>query len=113
MARARSGLGHGLEALVSTADWMENAAPGVTGPAPADASRPAAWEFATLDRTKGRRRRLRFRVADPRVAGAVLRQDVRGLGLLGALNALGSQGWELVAVRGSRCYLKRPAHRTA
>lgn len=112
MARARSGLGQGLEALVSPREWKETP-PGVLTTEhhrPHDAAPPApalAWEYAELVRVRGKRRRLSLALAHPKVPGATAKYPVRGLGLLAALNALGSQGWELTGVSSRRFYLRR------
>lgn len=112
MARARSGLGQGLEALVSPREWKE-APPGVLTTEhhrPHEGAPPAtavAWEYAELVRVRGKRRRLTLALAHPKVPGATAKYPVRGLGLLAGLNALGAQGWELTGVSGRRFYLRR------
>ncbi len=114
MARARSGLGQGLEALVSPREWKETP-PGVLTTEhhhPRETPQPlapAAWEYAELVRVRGKRRRLSLSLAHPKVPGATAKYPVRGLGLLAALNALGAQGWELTGISNRRFYLRRSA----
>lgn len=100
MPRPRTGLGQGLEALVSPPRGSSIASFSRNAESPA-----LSWEVAVLQRT--RRRRCRLSVAPAAVLQKPERRVLKTSTML-ALGALGASGWELTAVSGGRFYLKRP-----
>ena len=114
MPRARTGLGHGLEALVSTREGvtLNQAKPAIARDAAAEeptaptAASASSWSYATLQRQRRKRRKLVF-AAGNGCAGGIEATSIRGVGLLAALNALGGEGWELIGIAGKKLYLKR------
>jgi hypothetical protein len=73
---------------------------------PEAGARPLTWQFAMLRRTG--KRRCQLEVAPASLLKRGKRQVIKAAPLL-ALGSLGGAGWELVAIRGKRFYLKRPA----
>ncbi|MEO8539673.1 MAG: hypothetical protein ABI577_08025 [bacterium] len=103
MPRPRTGLGQGLEALVSSS---REPAPTISNFArPAETPAPARWEVAVLRRQRKRLCRVTF--APSELLQKPKRRKVKTTSIL-ALGALGAAGWELTAMRGNRFYLKRP-----
>lgn len=116
MPRPKYGLGHGLEALVSSRErpdgWLE------LEPADRLSDQPAAnvatgftaWEYAALRRSfrrKKGKRRLSLRTSHPGSNVRPRKQKIRGVSQWTALGMLGADGWELVGVRGRSFLLKR------
>lgn len=117
MPRPKYGLGHGLEALVSSRPAHGGQNPGVGGPEPfSRRSEPSPnavpalqWDYACLAFERRRKRRRLVLVvshADTRVKPR--RHRLRGTGMWTALGVLGAEGWEMVAAVGSTFYFKRP-----
>lgn len=107
MARARHGLGQGLEALVTGtagSNWA-NFAP---QPAP-EASTAMRWEYAQLKQEKRRKKRLRVVFSNPN--SLVKPREVRlpRISRWSALGLMGSEGWELTGLDRGRCLFKRQA----
>lgn len=114
MPPAKRGLGQGLEALVS-GNHQPRPALSLPSPPPVPPP-PARWEYACIERLRGRRRRSRIwfstadgsRIVRPRPA------PLARLSLWAAIGLLGEEGWELVGLRGGRrFYFKRPVLSTA
>ena len=102
MPRPRTGLGQGLEALVSPSRESGSAISRFARPEEA----AVQWEVAVL--RKLRKRRCRLVVAPSAVLEKPGRQVLKTSTML-ALGALGAAGWELTAVSRGKFYLKRPA----
>ncbi len=102
MPRPRTGLGQGLEALVSSA--RENA-PSFSSISRAPDAAALQWEVAVL--RKDRRRRCHLTIAPAAVLQKPERRVLKTSTML-ALGALGAAGWELTAVSAGKFYLKRP-----
>lgn len=116
MPRPKYGLGHGLDALVSSSErptsWPESE--------PTDRAEPvkptrvathfATWEYAELARSRRRKKgksRLSLRISHPGSSVRPRKQEIRGVSQWTALGVLGSDGWEVVAVRKRSFLLKR------
>ena len=116
MPRPKYGLGHGLDALVTSSErptgWPESE--------PTDrgaAAKPtrattffATWEYAALARSRRRKKgrsRLSLRISHPGSSVRPRKQKIRGVSQWTALGILGADGWELVAVRQRSFLLKR------
>lgn len=100
MPRPRTGLGQGLEALVSPPRESSIASFTRTAESPV-----LNWEVAVLQRE--RRRRCKLTIAPAAVLQKPERRVLKTSTML-ALGALGAAGWELTAVNAGRFYLKRP-----
>lgn len=103
MPRPRTGLGQGLEALVSPAREPNSA---ISSFSRAEEAPAIQWEVAVL--RKLRKRRCKLTVAPSAVLQRPVRQVLKTSTLL-ALGALGAAGWELTAVSRGKFYLKRQA----